>query len=387
MSPSDLYARYSWKVENPTQMFEKQVHSPIFNVCGTQWFIMTCLDPEIQECVSLYLCVAYPDRLLPGWGQYAQFTVSAINKDSTKSVHCDAFHRFTAKEYDYGWAEVLFLPKLVEDPVWKNSIEFQIQLQLMREKPHIHSSCLIQSYRRDLFHEMGPCIEHTCFEFVKKQTTRVASLARNLGLQKFSFGPFYLSLKEGTRQKLLKERTGIICTNLLESLLEEETIKIAILVEMLHLGIKVLEKGVDHTSRSICSIPADASPSVVSIKNGMFVLSEHILQDAKNFFQDGHAWDHEQILQLKDRKSVHDLSDSYPDQEDSLFAELGRQTIKIFVIAHIFCEKIYPEYLLQFSLRKQEELLQELDAENGRQSSKHSVCFSKLVFSLVVQTT
>jgi hypothetical protein len=37
--------------------------------------------------LSLFLCVADYDKLLPGWSHFAQFTIAVVNKDPKKSKY------------------------------------------------------------------------------------------------------------------------------------------------------------------------------------------------------------------------------------------------------------------------------------------------------------
>ena len=40
--------------------------------------------------LSLFLCVADYDKLLPGWSHFAQFTIAVVNKDPKKSKYSGA---------------------------------------------------------------------------------------------------------------------------------------------------------------------------------------------------------------------------------------------------------------------------------------------------------
>jgi hypothetical protein len=42
---------------------------------------------DVCNHLSLFLCVADYDKLLPGWSHFAQFTIAVVNKDPKKSKY------------------------------------------------------------------------------------------------------------------------------------------------------------------------------------------------------------------------------------------------------------------------------------------------------------
>ena len=45
---------------------------------------------DVSNHLSLFLCVADYDKLLPGWSHFAQFTIAVVNKDPKKSKYSGA---------------------------------------------------------------------------------------------------------------------------------------------------------------------------------------------------------------------------------------------------------------------------------------------------------
>ena len=45
---------------------------------------------DVCNHLSLFLCVADYDKLLPGWSHFAQFTIAVVNKDPKKSKYSGA---------------------------------------------------------------------------------------------------------------------------------------------------------------------------------------------------------------------------------------------------------------------------------------------------------
>lgn len=101
--PSELYGKYTWKIENFSQITKRELRSSVLEVGSYNWYILIhpqgC-DANARNHLSLFLCVANHDKLLSGWSHFVQFTISVVNKDPKKSKYCDFVHRFWKKEHD-----------------------------------------------------------------------------------------------------------------------------------------------------------------------------------------------------------------------------------------------------------------------------------------------
>ncbi|KAL2920437.1 TNF receptor-associated factor-like protein 1a [Bienertia sinuspersici] len=86
--PSELYGKYTWKIDRFSQIEKKELRSNAFEVGGYRWYILT-YPQGCDACnhLSLFLCVANHDKLLPGWSHFAEFTFAVVNKDPKKSKY------------------------------------------------------------------------------------------------------------------------------------------------------------------------------------------------------------------------------------------------------------------------------------------------------------
>lgn len=130
---------------------------------------------DVCNHLSLFLCVADYDKLLPGvcihqpcipsavhliitlhvgWSHFAQFTIAVVNKDPKKSkysgthataqrVHqlsrgnlspytTDTLHRFCKKEHDWGWKKFMELSKILEGFTVQDTLVIKAQVQVIR---------------------------------------------------------------------------------------------------------------------------------------------------------------------------------------------------------------------------------------------------------------
>ncbi|RYR25654.1 hypothetical protein Ahy_B02g059553 [Arachis hypogaea] len=62
--PSELYGKYTWKIEKFSQITKRELRSNAFEVGGYKWY---------------------------GWSHFAQFTIAVVNKDPKKSKYSGMF--------------------------------------------------------------------------------------------------------------------------------------------------------------------------------------------------------------------------------------------------------------------------------------------------------
>ncbi|TVU25999.1 hypothetical protein EJB05_28523, partial [Eragrostis curvula] len=79
---------------------------------------------------------------LSGWSHYAQFTLSLLNSDTTKSKFSDILHRFWMKEPDWGWRKYIERSKLHNGFVNDDVLTIRAQIQFIREMTDRPFCCL-----------------------------------------------------------------------------------------------------------------------------------------------------------------------------------------------------------------------------------------------------
>ena len=87
--------------------------------------------------LSLFLCVADYDKLLPGWSHFAQFTIAVVNKDPKKSKYSDTLHRFCKKEHDWGWKKFMELSKVLDGFTVADTLVIKARVQVIHERPAV----------------------------------------------------------------------------------------------------------------------------------------------------------------------------------------------------------------------------------------------------------
>jgi hypothetical protein len=125
----------------------------------------------------LFLCVANYDKLLPGWSQFAQFTISVLSQDLKKSKFSDTLHRFWKKEHDWGWKKFMELPKLKDGFIDESGcLTIEAKVQVIRERVDRPFRCLDCGYRRELVRVYFQNVEQICRRFVEEKRSKLGRL-------------------------------------------------------------------------------------------------------------------------------------------------------------------------------------------------------------------
>ncbi|KDD71537.1 hypothetical protein H632_c4837p0, partial [Helicosporidium sp. ATCC 50920] len=150
-SPSGLYGKFTWRLDNFSQLNKRELRSAAFEVGSYRWYML--LYPQgcdVTNHLSLFLCVADYDKLLPGWSHFAQFTIAVVHQDSRSSKYSDTLHRFCKKEHDWGWKKFMEVGKVLEGFTANDTLVIKAQIQVIRDRPHRPFPCLDPRYRREL---------------------------------------------------------------------------------------------------------------------------------------------------------------------------------------------------------------------------------------------
>tara|TARA_B100000683_G_scaffold203692_2_gene197162 strand:+ start:2629 stop:3219 length:591 start_codon:yes stop_codon:yes gene_type:complete len=149
--PMNMYGKFTWKIENFSEISKRELRSNVFEVGGYKWYILVYPQGcDVSNHLSLFLCVADYDKLLPGWSHFAQFTIAVVNKDPKKSKYSDTLHRFCKKEHDWGWKKFMELTKVLDGFTVADTLVIKAQVQVIHEKVARPFRCLDPQYRREL---------------------------------------------------------------------------------------------------------------------------------------------------------------------------------------------------------------------------------------------
>ncbi|KAF8692232.1 hypothetical protein HU200_039836 [Digitaria exilis] len=367
--PSELYGKFTWRIDNFSQINKRELRSNSFDVGGFKWYILIYPQGcDVCNHLSLFLCVANHDKLLPGWSHFAQFTIAVINRDPKKSKYSDTLHRFWKKEHDWGWKKFMELSKLNDGFVVEDVLTIKAQVQVIREKADRPFRCLDGQYRRELIRVYLSNVEQICRRFIDERRSKLSRLIDDK-LRWSSFSAFWQAMDPSVRRHMTREKTDTILKVLVKHFFIEKEVTSTLVIDALYSGLKALE----YQSKNKKGIPklteTDArSTPMVFIDQDMFVLADDVTLLLERAALD--TLPHQPLPTKDDKSSQNRTKDGSSGEEfnkdsierdDRRLIELGWKTLELFALAHIF-SRIEVAYQEAVALKRQEELIREEEA-------------------------
>ncbi|XP_072951048.1 TNF receptor-associated factor homolog 1a-like isoform X1 [Typha angustifolia] len=368
--PSELFGRFTWKVENFAETNKRELRSNAFEVGGYKWYILIYPQGcDVCNHLSLFLCVANHDKLLPGWSHFAQFTIAVVNKDPKKSKYSDTLHRFWKKEHDWGWKKFMELSKVYDGFVVDNTLIIKAQVQVIREKAHRPFRCLDCQYRRELVRIYLSNVEQICRRFVEERRSKLGKLIEDK-VRWSSFRAFWLGIDPSARRRMSRDKTDSILKVVVKHFFIEKEVTSTLVMDSLYSGLMALEcqsktKKVRAKLMDMQELPAP----MVRVEKDMFVLADDVVMLLERAVSE--PLPHQPLPskdekcsqnRTKDGSSSEELNKDSIERDERRLTELGRRTVEIFVLAHIFSSRIEVAYQEAVALKRQEELIREEEA-------------------------
>ncbi|CAK7327203.1 unnamed protein product [Dovyalis caffra] len=364
--PSELYGKYTWKIEKFSQINKRELRSNAFEVGGYKWYILIYPQGcDVCNHLSLFLCVANHDKLLPGWSHFAQFTIAVVNKDPKKSKYSDTLHRFWKKEHDWGWKKFMELSKVSDGFLdAADTLIIKAQVQVIREKADRPFRCLDCQYRRELVRVYLTNVEQICRRFVEERRGKLGKLIEDKNKWS-SFCAFWLGMDQHARRRMSREKTDVILKVVVKHFFIEKEVTSTLVMDSLYSGLKALEGQTKSRKGRAKLLDAEEMPApIVCVEKDMFVLVDDVLLLLERAAMEPLPPKDEKGPQnrTKDGSSGEDFNKDSIERDERRLTELGRRTVEIFVLAHIFNHKIEVSYQEAVALKRQEELIREEEA-------------------------
>uniref|UniRef100_A0A2P2MIW2 MATH domain-containing protein n=1 Tax=Rhizophora mucronata TaxID=61149 RepID=A0A2P2MIW2_RHIMU len=364
--PSDLYGKYTWKIENFSQNNKRELRSNAFEVGGYKWYILIYPQGcDVCNHLSLFLCVANHDKLLPGWSHFAQFTIAVVNKDPKKSKYSDTLHRFWKKEHDWGWKKFMELSKVSDGFLdAADTLIIKAQVQVIREKADRPFRCLDCQYRRELVRVYLTNVEGNCRRFVEERRGKLGRLIEDKNRWS-SLCVFWLGMDQNAQRLMSREKTDVILRVVVKHFFIEKEVTSTLVMDSLYSGLKALEgQTKPKKGRSKLFETEEIPAPIVRVEKDMFVLVDDVLLLLERAAMEPLPPKDEKGPQnrTKEGNSGEDFNKDSIEHDERRLTELGRRTVEIFVLSHIFNQKIEVAYQEAIALRRQEELIREEEA-------------------------
>ncbi|KAK4586173.1 hypothetical protein RGQ29_023392 [Quercus rubra] len=363
--PSELYGKYTWRIEKFSEINKRELRSNQFEVGGYKWYILIYPQGcDVCDHLSLFLCVANHDKLLPGWSDFAQFTIAVVNKDPKKSKYSDTLHRFCKKEHDWGWKKFMELTEMSDGFIDADTLIIKAQVQVIRERADRPFRCLDCQYRREFVRVYLTNVEQICRRFVEERRSKLGKLIDDKARWS-SFRAFWLGIDQNARRRMSREKTDVILKVVVKHFFIEKEVASTLVMDSLYSGLKALEGQAISKKGRLKLLEAEEMPApIVRVDKDVFVLVDDVLLLLERAAMDLLPPKDEKGPQnrTKDANSGEDFNKDSIERDERRLTELGRRTVEIFVLAHIFSNEIEVAYQEAVELKKQEEFIREAEA-------------------------
>mmetsp|Transcript_10448 Transcript_10448/g.28559 ORF Transcript_10448/g.28559 Transcript_10448/m.28559 type:complete len:581 (+) Transcript_10448:124-1866(+) len=359
--PHELYGKFTWKISNFSDISKRELRSTTFDVGGYKWYILVYPQGcDVCNHLSLFLCVADYDKLLPGWSHFAQFTIAVVNKDPKKSKYSDTLHRFCKKEHDWGWKKFMELSKVLDGFTVADTLVIKAQVQVILDKPGKPFRCLDPQYRRELVRVYLTNVEGVCRRFCDEKRARLV-WAKDEALK---FRDVWRQLSSEDQRRLLSEKADVILKGVVKQFFNEKEVTSTLVMDALYSGCKQI----DEHSRMYLEGTTQEEPPVVLVRaeRNVFMLNGDIMEIADRATKDfiPISKDESKMMQPNDGLSLRSgQDDDYRrdtiERDEKRLAELGRKTVEMFVISQVFTERLEVAYREAEALKRQDQLIAE----------------------------
>lgn len=373
--PHELFGKFTWKIDNFSETSKRELRSTVFEVGNYKWYILVYPQGcDVCNHLSLFLCVADYDKLLPGWSHFAQFTIAVVNKDPKKSKYSDTLHRFCKKEHDWGWKKFMELSKVLDGFTMGDTLCIKAQVQVILDKPHRPFRCLDPQYRRELVRVYLTNVEGICRRFCEEKRARLSWIRD----EQKKLQEFWSQLTPEQQKKLTMEKGETVLKAVVKQFFNEKEVTSTLVMDALYSGCRQLEQ---QSAEWLQGKSSDGPPSIILRQKGNILyfgtdISKLCDQIGKEFIP-SYSRDDKQLvggqdgLGLRTAQEGEDYRRDFIDRDEKRLAELGWKTVEMFCISHMVVEKIEVAYREAEALKRQDELIAEEEEAERREEHRN----------------
>lgn len=387
--PADMYGKFTWKIENFSEISKRELRSKCFEVGGYKWYILVYPQGcDVHNHLSLFLCVADYDKLLPGWSHFAQFTIAVVNKDPKKSKYSDTLHRFCKKEHDWGWKKFMELGKVLDGFTVADTLVIKAQVQVIHEKIARPFRCLDPQYRRELVRVYLTNVEGICRRFLEEKREKLYALRKDPEKWE-NLRNFWNNRTLAEKTHLASEKADDLLKGIVKRFFNEKEVTSTLVMDALYCGCRALDAGSTSVADAVkASANSSYGSAALSIATNTCVLTGDLVC-ALERAADGTAFDVDDIdlddssegrsskrsklgedSSKDDSKKDNDSKDATKkkagfsaadavERDEHRLAELGRRTIEMYVLSRVFNERVEVAFREAEALMRQEALIAE----------------------------
>ena len=287
-----------------------------------------------------------------------------MNKDPKKSKYSDTLHRFCKKEHDWGWKKFMELSKVMEGFTVADTLVIKAQVQVIHEKPARPFRCLEPQYRRELVRVYLTNVEGICRRFLEEKREGLAKVREDAN--KWAAMRDFLASPAGKEAaQTAVEKADVLLKGIVKRFFNEKEVTSTLVMDALYCGCRALDIGaqdpnvVATTFKPGRSVWMSVAKNKSAMAGDLVTAFERASGNALFDFDDENA------------KGSEDFGADAVERDERRLAELGRRTIEMFVLSHLFGSKVEVAFAEAQAIKMQEALIAE-EEEAERAAAEES---------------
>ena len=282
-----------------------------------------------------------------------------MNKDPKKSKYSDTLHRFCKKEHDWGWKKFMELSKVLDGFTVADTLVIKAQVQVIHEKPARPFRCLEPQYRRELVRVYLTNVEGICRRFLEERRDQLAKFqedeARWADMREF------LGTAQGKAQALLaSEKADVLLKGIVKRFFNEKEVTSTLVMDALCCGCQALDIGSSSAEDACKQFTKGRSVWLSASQNKCSIATDDllsVLERAANpdlLDPDANGAD-----AVNADANANEFGDDAVERDERRLADLGRRTVEMYVLSHLFTVKIEVAFAEAQAIKMQEALIAE----------------------------
>ncbi|GAB2302694.1 TNF receptor-associated factor 1a [Dionaea muscipula] len=256
------------------------------------------------------------------------------------------------------------LSKVSDGFVDADTLLIRAQVQVIREKADRPFRCLDCLYRRELVRVYLTNVEQICRRFVEERRVKLKKLLDDKARWS-SFCTFWLGIDQNSRRRMSKEKMDMILKVIVKQFFIEKEVTSTLVMDSLYSGLKALQgQSKSKKVKGKLLTSEDTAPPIIRVEKDMFVLVDDVLSLLRRAESEPLPPKDEKGPQkrTKDGSAGEDFNKESIERDERRLTELGRRTVEIFFLDHIFSNRIEVAFQEAVALKRQEELIREEEA-------------------------
>ena len=277
-----------------------------------------------------------------------------MNKDPKKSKYSDTLHRFCKKEHDWGWKKFMELSKVLDGFTVADTLVIKAQVQVIHEKPARPFRCLEPQYRRELVRVYLTNVEGICRRFLEERRDQLAKFQEDS--DRWGDMREFLGTAQGKAQaQLASEKADVLLKGIVKRFFNEKEVTSTLVMDALCCGCQALDIGSTKAEDAFKQFVKGRSVWLSASQNKCSIATDDLL----SILERAASVDSLDPDSETDGGDESFAGDDAVERDERRLADLGRRTVEMYVLSHLFTNRIEVAFAEAQAIKMQEALIAE----------------------------